>query len=130
MIPGLESAFPSRWHSQTAPAQSSITSSECTRPHTGRSAKAGCGGRNFPLSNSWFLTRVGVRTSPLVQVSILCRADFQRRYHRTYKAVRSHRHWPKRRGGRVETGRSGDREDISSSDGKSVLKFFHGTFPS
>lgn len=87
-------------------------------------------GRNFPLSHSWFLTRMGVRTSPLAQVSILCMAGSQRRYHKTYRAARSHKHCPKRRDGGPEAGSSSEREGISTHDDKSVLKFIHGTFPS
>lgn len=55
-------------------------------------------------------------------------ADSQR-CHKTHRTQRSHSHGPKRRDGGAEEGRSSEREGISSCDGKSVLKFFHGTFP-
>lgn len=64
----------------------------------------------------------------IVQVRILCMAGSQRRYHKTYRPARSH--YPKRRDGGAEVGSSSEREGISSHDGKSVLKFIHGTFPS
>lgn len=114
----LESAFPSCWHNPAASVQG-----------TGKSTKAGYGGRNFPLAHSWFLTRMGAKTSPLVQVSILCMADSQR-CHKTHRTPRSHRQCPKRRDGGAEAARSSDREGISCHNGKSVLKFFNGTFPS
>lgn len=70
-----------------------------------------------------------IRKSPPVEVSIPCIADSQRRCHKTHRTLRSCTHCPKRRDVGAEARRSSERESISSHDGKSVLKFFHGTFP-